>query len=363
VKELFLLDPEVVFLNHGSFGACPRPVFEAYQRYQLELERRPVEWLKRRCRKLLDGVRARLATYVGADVDGLVLVPNATSGVNMVARSLRLEPGDEVLATDREYGAADIVWRFVCERTGARYLRRPPDGLWEAVTDRTRVIVVSHVSSPTAEILPVEDICRRARAAGILTLVDGAHGPGQLPIDLDALGADAYAGNCHKWLCAPKGAGFLWVAPGLREVIEPLIVSWDWEQETAFAARQGWQGTRDPAAFLAVSDAIDFQAEHDWDQVRDRCHALAARAQRGIADLTGLEPPRGPFAQMCSAELPPCDPDEVQRRLLDEHRIEVPCLAWEGRPLIRVSCQAYNDLQDVESLLEALAITVPRLRA
>ena len=354
MKELFLLDPEVVFLNHGSFGACPRPVFEAYQRYQLELERRPMELLKRRYRELMDAVRARLADYVGADVDGLLLVPNATAGVNMVARSLRLRPGDEVLATDREYGAVDILWRFVCERTGARYVRRSPAGLWGAVTERTRVISVSHVASPTGEILPVHEICRRARAEGIVTVVDGAHAPGHLPLRLEELGADAYAGNCHKWLSAPKGAGFLSVGPALRGVVEPLIVSWDWEQETAFAARYGWQGTRDPAAFLAVPDAIDFQAQHDWDAVRERCHELAATAQRGIAELVGIEPPPGPFAQMCAAELPPCEPEEVQVRLLEEHRIEVPCRRWEDRPLIRVSCQAYNDAMDVDRLLEAL---------
>lgn len=354
MKDLFLLDPEVVFLNHGSFGACPRPVFEAYQRYQLELERQPVEFLGRRFPGLIDGARERLAAYVRADPDGLVFVPNATAGVNVVARSLRLRPGDEVLASDREYGAVDIVWRFVCERTGARYVRTPPEELWDAVTGRTRVIAVSHVSSWTAEILPVEEICRRAREAGILTLVDGAHAPGQIPLDLDALGADAYAGNCHKWLCAPKGAGFLWVAPGLRALLEPLIVSWDWEREAAFAARHRWPGTRDPAACLAVPDAIDFLAEHDWDTVRTRCHELAGQAQRAIAELAGVEPPPGPFAQMSAAELPSCDPDEVQRRLREEHRIEVVCRAWEARPLIRVSCQAYNDEGDVERLLDAL---------
>jgi len=354
VNELFLLDPEIVFLNHGSFGACPRPVFEAYQRYQLELERRPVELLKRRYHGLLDAVRERLAAFVGADPEGLVLMPNATAGINMVARSLALEPGDEVLATDREYGAVDIVWRFVCERTGASYVRTTPERLWDAVTERTRAIAVSHVSSPTGEILPVEDICRRAREAGIVTLVDGAHAPGHLPLELELLGADAYAGNCHKWLCAPKGAGFLWVGQSLREVVEPLIVSWDWEEETAFALRQGWQGTRDPAAFLAVPDAIDFQAAHDWEAVRERCHALAARAQSGIAEVTGLEPPPGPFGQMAAAELPPCDPDEVQRRLLEEHRVEVLCRAWQGRRLIRVSCQAYNGEQDVDYLLDVL---------
>jgi isopenicillin-N epimerase len=354
VKELFLLDPEVAFLNHGSFGACPRPVFEAYQRYQLELERNPVEFLGRRFPDLIDAARTRLAGYVGADPDGLVFVPNATSGVNVVARSLRLRPGDEVLASDREYGAVDIVWRFVCGRAGASYVRRPPGELWDAVTERTRVISISHVSSPTAEILPVEEVCRRARESGILTVVDGAHGPGQLPLELDALGADAYAGNCHKWLCAPKGAGFLWAAPGLRDLLEPLIVSWDWERETAFAARHRWQGTGDPAACLAVPDAIDFLAEHDWDSVRERCHLLAAGAQRAIAELAGVEPPPGPFAQMSAAQLPPGDPDDVQRRLREEHRVEVVCREWEGRPLIRVSFQGYNDDRDLERLLAAL---------
>lgn len=294
MKDLFLLDPEVVFLNHGSFGACPRRVFEAYQRYQLDLERRPVEFLGRRFPELIDAARGRLAAYLRADPDGLVFVPNATAGVNVVARSLPLGPGDEVLATDREYGAVDMVWRFVCERAGARYVRTTPAQLWDAVTARTRVIAVSHVSSWTAEIMPVEEICRRAREVGILTLVDGAHGPGQLPVDLDALGADAYAGNCHKWLGAPKGAGFLWAAPGLRDLLEPLIVSWGWERETAFAARHRWHGTLDPAAWLAVPDAIDFQAEHDWDQVRSRCHGLAAQARSAVAELAGIEPPPGP---------------------------------------------------------------------
>jgi len=363
VKELFLLDPEVVYLNHGSFGACPRPVFDAYQRYQLELERRPMELLKRRYRELLDVARERLAAYVRADVDGLLFLPNATAGMNVLARSLALEPGDEVLTTNREYGAVDIVWRFVCERAGAAYVRRPPEELWDAVTERTRVISLSHISSPTGEILPVGDVCRRAREAGILTLVDGAHAPGHIDLDLTALGADAYAGNCHKWLCAPKGAGFLWVGRRLRDVVEPLIISWDWEGETDFAARHGWQGTRDPAAFLAVTDAIGFQAEHDWDTVRARCHELAAEAQRGVAVLSGREPPPGPFAQMSAAELPPCKPENVQRRLLEEHAVEVPCREWEGRPLIRISCQAYNDALDVERLLAALPECISARRA
>ena len=354
MKELFLLDPDVVFLNHGSYGATPRPVFEAYQRYQLELERNPVEFLGRRFPDLIDAARLRLAAYVGADPDGLVFVPNATAGINVVARSLPLRPGDEVLASDREYGAVNIVWRFVCEGAGARYVQHPPEELWDAVTERTRVLSISHVSSPTAEILPVEELCRRARAAGTLTVVDGAHAPGQLPLELDALGADAYSGNCHKWLCAPKGAGFLWAGPTFRDLLEPLIVSWDWERETEFATRHRWQGTRDPAACLAVPDAIDFLAEHHWDEVRARCHELAARAQAGISEWAATEPRSGPFAQMAAAQLPPCDPAEIQRQLRERYAIEVPCKAWEGRPLIRVSLQGYNEETDVERLLAAL---------
>lgn len=357
MKELFLLDPDVTFLNHGSYGACPRPVFAAYQRYQLELERQPVEFLSRRLPEWIDAVRERLAAYVGADPEGLVLLPNATSGMNVVARSLTLEPGDEVVASNREYGAVDMVWRFVCERAGATYLRRPPAGLWDAVGDRTRVVCLSHISSPTAEILPVEEICARARAAGILSVIDGAHGPGQLPLDLRALGADAYAGNCHKWLCAPKGAGFLVVGERLRDVLQPQVLSWDWERETAFAARHRWAGTRDPAAYLAIPDAIDFLAEHDWTAVRARCHELVLRAGAELTAL-GLRPLDGPFAQMVALELPPCDAEEVQRRLLDEHAIEVIAREWEGRPLLRVSFQGYNDESDLERLLEAVPAVI-----
>jgi isopenicillin-N epimerase len=228
------------------------------------------------------------------------------------------------------------------------------DELGDAIGERTRVLFVSHISSPTAEILPLEELCRRAREAGALTVVDGAHAPGQLPLALDTLGADVYAGNCHKWLCAPKGAGFLWVEEGYRDGVEAPLVSWDWELETGFAARRRWRGTHDPSASLAVPDAIDFQAEHGWDAVRARCHELAARAQQRIAELTGIEPPSGPFAQMAAAQLPPCDPGEVQRRLREEHSIEVVCREWEGRPLIRVSCQAYNEEGDIDRLLEAL---------
>ena len=356
LREQFLLDPDVVFLNHGSFGACPRPVFEQYQGWQVELEREPVDFLSRERRfpDLIEAAKARLAEYVGTNPNNLVFVPNATSGVNMAARSVPLEAGDEVLASDQEYGALDYLWEHVCSRAGARYVRRPPDELASALTESTRVLFVSHITSRTALRLPVEELCRAARAAGVLTLVDGAHVPGQIPLDLDALGADVYAGNCHKWLMAPKGAGFLFVRPEHQAWIEPLVVSWGWGEGETFADRLRYEGTRDPAAYLSVPAAIDFQADHDWNAVRERCRGLAERARTEIAALTGVEPQPPQGLQMVSVPLPDCDPAQLQRRLYDEHRIEIPCALWAGRPLLRASFQGYNDESDLDRLLTAL---------
>ncbi len=363
LRDLFLLDPDVVFLNHGSFGACPRPVFEEYQRLQRELEWQPVEFLGRRLAGLLDEVAAELGDFLNADPEGLVFLPNATTGVNVVARSLRLLPGDEVLATDHEYGALDLLWEFVSGRTGARYVRRAvpvpvesaeaaTEAIWGGVTERTRVLFLSHVSSKTAIRFPVAELCRRARASGITTIVDGAHAPGQVPVDLAEIGADFYVGNCHKWLCAPKGSGFLWAAPDRRAALEPLVVSWGWTAESIFRERHGWQGTRDPAAHLAIPAAIRFQREHGWGDVRLRCHRLLADALPRLGQPVAGE---SLYAQMASVELPSCDPAEVRGRLLDEHRIEVACERWNERPLLRVSVQGYNDEHDLERLERALA--------
>ena len=375
LRAEFLLDPDVVFLNHGSFGACPRPVFERYQAWQRELERRPVEFLARRLPDLLGAVRARLAAYVGARPDDLVLVPNATAAINVVARSLRLEPGDEIVATDHEYGACDLLWRHVCERAGARYVRAElplpltspravADAVLARVTERTRAVFVSHVTSPTALVMPVAEIARRAREAGVPTIVDGAHGPGQLPVDLGTLGADVYAGNCHKWLCAPKGAGFLWARPELQETIEALVIGWGYADDATFVSRHTLAGTRDPAAYLAVPDAIDWQDEHGWESVRDRCHELAREARVRLAESTGLAPlvadSREHFVQMLAAPLPDRAPDDLQARLYERHRIEVPARPWNGRPLVRVSFQGYNDERDLEALLAGLRAELSR---
>jgi isopenicillin-N epimerase len=368
LRDHFLLDPDVIFLNHGSFGACPRPVFETYQNWQLELERQPVEFLGRRHDALLDEARASLSQYVNADIDNLVFVPNATAGVNVVARSLSLQPGDEILTTDHEYGAINKTWEFVCQQTGACYVQHPielpvsspeafVESFWSAVTPQTRVISISHITSPTALIFPIEEICRRAREAGILTIIDGAHAPGQIPVDLRAIDADFYSGNCHKWLSAPKGAAFLYARPEHHLMMQPSIISWGWSNEASFVSRIQAQGTRDLAAFLSVPAAIEFQAEHDWDAVRRDCHALAVGLVERMTALTGLPPiaPENWFNQMVALPLPPHDTDDLKRRLYDNYRIEVPLGTWNERQFTRVSIQGYNTQSDLDALVNALA--------
>lgn len=370
MRDLFLLDPAVVFLNHGSFGACPASVFEVYQQWQRELERQPVAFLGRRADALLDTARARLAAYLNAAPENLVFVVNATVALNMVARSLPLQPGDEILSTDHEYGAVDKTWQFVCQKTGARLVSRAmplpvtshavfADAFWEAVTPRTRVISISQITSPTALIFPVAEICRRARQAGILTVIDGAHAPGQVPLDLRALGADFYAGNCHKWLCAPKGAGFLYARAEQHALVEPLIVSHGWQAEGTFVSRNQWQGTRDLAAFLSVPAAIDFQQQHGWDAVRARCHQMARDLRTRLAALTGLEPVAPDngewFAQMFAAPLPCCDLAALGASLYARYRVEVPLIARPEGAYVRVSLQGYNTQADADALVQALS--------
>jgi isopenicillin-N epimerase len=326
-----------------------------YQQWQRELELNPVDLLARRLEGLLDEARAELAEFVGADPEGLAFLPNATAAVNAVARSLDLGPGDEVLGTDHEYGAMELAWRDVCARAGATYVPQAvavpatddvSDAIWAGASEHTRVLFVSHITSLTALRLPVEELCRRARAAGIVSVVDGAHGPGQLDLDLRALDADFYAGNCHKWLCAPKGAGFVYAARQWRDRLRPLVVSWGATSQR-FGVRIGAQGTRDPAAYLAIPAAIHFHAEYLAPRRRE-CNDLLAEF------LERLGRPLSPwFEQMASVELPPCEPEEVGRRLL-ELGIESLVKEWNGRPLLRVSVQAYNTRDDLQRLAAAL---------
>jgi isopenicillin-N epimerase len=379
MRSHFLLDPGITFLNHGSFGACPRPVFEALQHWQREMERNPVDFLGRRSAGLLAQARAALASHLGAQAAHLIFVPNATTGVNVVARSLALAPGDEVLATNHEYGACLATWQRECDRAGARLtlvdIPLPFEReafvprLMACVGPRTRLIFASHLASTTALVFPVQALCAQARERGVLTLIDGAHAPGQLPLSIDALGADFYTGNAHKWLCAPKGSAFLHARPEHHPHLHATVTSWGYVAgtggHTGFDAYTGstllerrlqWQGTRDFAAWLAVPAAIDFQRQHDWPSVQARCHAMAVALMHRVAQRTGLPPiaADADFAQMVPLAVPHDDAEALRARLFDEHRIEVPVTRHDGRSFVRVSVQGYNDEADLTRLEAAL---------
>ncbi len=385
LKELFLLDPEIIFLNHGSFGACPRPVFEKYQEWQQRLERQPVQFLGAELEGYLLQSRQILAEYLGAAASEVVYIPNATHGVNIVARSLRLSAGDEILTTNQEYGACNFIWEFVSQKTGASYKRQPitmpvdsveamVDQFWQAVTPRTRVIFISHITSPTSLIIPVDLICQRAREAGILTVIDGAHAVGQISLDLSTLGADFYTGNCHKWMLSPKGAGFLYARPEAQHLIEPLIVSWGYQsiistpRESRFVDLLQWTGTRDPAAALAVPAAIAFMHTYHWEEVRKRCHSLLKSAIQRISEQTRM-PALYPadsdcYQQMGTIPIPRVkDLDELKTHLYNDYKIEIPCLEWNGQHYIRLSVQGYNSEDDIEVLIGALNYLLPVMAA
>jgi isopenicillin-N epimerase len=381
MRALFDLDPDLVFLNHGSYGACPRPVMAALHDWQRRMERNPVEFLGRRSAALLRQSREHLAGFVGAQADHLVFIPNATTGVNIVARSLALQPGDEVLATSLEYGACDATWQRVCAAQGALYRRadialplqseRVADTLMAQLTPRTRLLFVSHVASTTALVLPLAAVVRAAHAHGVPVLVDGAHAPGQIELGLDALDADFYTGNCHKWLCAPKGTAFLHVRPEHQDRLDATVTSWGYVAGSAghtgfdaytgrsvFERRLQWQGTRDICGCLAVGAAIDFHRQHLGAAVRQRCHDGAVDLMHRMAAHFGLAPigRDDDFAQMAPLPVPDCDAEALRATLFDRHRIEVPVTRHEGRCFVRVSVQGYNTQAELDRLEQALKL-------
>lgn len=378
----FLLDPAVTFLNHGSFGACPQPVFARYQAWQLQLERQPVAFLDplRGYGKWMKDAREALAAFLGADPADLVGQVNATAGLNVVMQSLPLKAGDEILTADHEYAALDKTMAYVARRTRAQIVRVAiplpldsesafTDALLAAITPRTRVIFLSHITSATALRLPIDRIVAEARRRGIWSVIDGAHTPGHIPLDLDALGADFYAGNCHKWMMAPKGAAFLHVRREWQALINPLVISHGWTEDmhdpgtpgafgnTPFIDSLEMQGTRDPAAFLTVPAAIGFAQAHDWNRVRRRCRDLIDATEARVAALTGLAPfstPEFRAPQMASLRLPRTDPRALQRDLLDRFGIEIPCFDWQDNSIARVSAQGYNSAAQMDHLVAAL---------
>ena len=385
------LDPGVVFLNHGSFGACPRAVAGAQAELRARLEREPVRFMVEALEGLLDGARAELGAFLGAPPDGLAFVPNATAGVNAVLRSMPLAPGDALLTTDHAYNACANALRFVAERAGARVdvaelpvpLSGPDeavDRVLGAVTDRTRLFLLDHVTSPTALVLPGERIVRELRERGVETLVDGAHAPGMIPLNVERVGAAYYTGNCHKWLCAPKGAGFLWVREDKRAEVRPAVISHGMNSRrtdrSRFLLEFDWTGTDDPTAALCVPEALRFVASLDpdgWEGVRRRNRELVLAGRDVLVDRLGLEPtgPDEMVGAICSLRLPESDgpapasalyADPMQRAMLERFGVQAPIIPWPAHParLIRISAFLYNAPGQYGRLAEALAALLGR---
>lgn len=385
------LDPGVTFLNHGSYGACPEPVLAHQCALRERMEAEPVRFLSGDLPELLDDARHRVAAFLRADPDGLAFVTNATTGINTVLQSLRFQAGDELLTTDHEYNATLNALAAVAARDGARVvIARIPfpiadpgevaEAILSAVSPATRLVLLSHVTSPTALVLPVPELVGELAARGIDTLVDGAHAPGMVPVDLDGLGAAYWTGNGHKWLCGPKGSAVLWVRADRRDRIHPLVVSHGANEilgeRTRFRAEFDWVGTGDPTAFLTLPSAIDWMAatapDHGgWPGIMAANHALALAGRNVVAAALRVAPPAPDTMLGSMAALPipglgdDAAADALWRALALEDGIQVPIGTWpvravrgEGDPehvLVRISAQRYNEIADYERLAQALA--------
>ena len=297
LKDQFLLDPKVTYLNHGSFGACSKEVYKNLLYWQRELELQPVKYFEQTIFENLETSRSELSSYVNCDKDDLVLVQNPSTAINTVAKSLKLNKGDEILSTDHEYGAMDKTWQFICNKLGSKYIQIPFDfplenkdqfinSFLSKINKKTKVIFISHITSPTGLVFPVKEICNAVKNEKIITIIDGAHAPGHIDLNIKEICPDVYTGACHKWMCSPKGVSFLYVNKSLQNKIDPLIVSWGWNSDTPshslFLDYHQYQGTRDMGAFLTIPKVIKFLKENNWQEIAKKCRLETKLARKKI---------------------------------------------------------------------------------
>lgn len=373
LKNLFLLNPEYRHLNHGSFGACPKPIFENYQKWQLALERDPVDFFVNKGNVLLQQSKEALGKYINCDPDNLVYTTNPTYAINIVAKSLNLAPGDEILATDQEYGALDRTWNYYCKKAEAKYVQQKInlpvtskeqmiEDFFAGYTENTKAIFISQITSMTALIFPVKEICERAKSLGLITIVDGAHVPGHIPLDLAELQADIFTGACHKWMMTPKGCSFLFARPEIQNTFDPVIISWGYEAEvqgkSKFLDYHQLQGTRDYAAFLTVPAAIEFMEQHNWWEETKKNKELLRKNYPVICALFGATPlcpiSNEFLGQIASIPLPIDDPAPLKKELFETYKIEVPVFKLRDQVYLRLSTHVYVDQNDVDALIAAL---------
>ncbi|MCC5629671.1 aminotransferase class V-fold PLP-dependent enzyme [Nostoc sphaeroides] len=380
VRGLWSLDSAVTFLNHGSFGACPKQVLEFQQKLRSQLEHEPLRFFGREWEPLLDDARIKLAAFVGADVQDLVFVPNATTGVNSVLRSLTFSPEDEILTTNHEYNACRNALDFIASRTGARVVVAkipfPIDSpqqviaaVIERVSPKTRLALLDHVTSQTGLIFPIQELVRELQQRGVDTLVDGAHAPGMISLDLREIGATYYTGNCHKWLCAPKGTAFLYVRRDKQLEIRPLTISHGTNSprtdKSRFQLEFDWTGTDDPTAYMSVPEAIAFMGSllpGGWTELRQQNHQLVLQGRRLLCEALEVQPPcpEEMIGSMAVVPLPAIlenrDFMSIHDELFDKFGIQVQVMPWQEKPrlLVRISAQIYNTLEQYEYLARVL---------
>lgn len=373
MKEKFLLNTEYTFLNHGSFGACPKPIFENYQSFQHEMESDPVYFIQKKFQVHLAKAKKALANFIHCDANDFFFIPNPTVAINTIMRSFNLKPGDEILTTNHEYGAMDRTWNFYCKNSGVKYVRQPIslpiiskerllEEFWNGLTDKTKVIFLNQISSTTALIFPVKEICDKARELGITTIIDGAHVPGHIDLDIKDLNPDYYTGTLHKWMLAPKGSSFLYVKKELQNQIDPLVVSWGYESlmpgESQFLDYHEYQGTNDNSAFLCTPAVIDFLQENHWKQKSTEAKVLVLKNYPRFCALMNSKP-IAPLSteflgQMASIPIQTSKPQELKDLLYHNYKIQVPIMLLNGKVYLRYSINAYNSQADLDVLYKAL---------
>ena len=374
LKKHFLLRDDITFLNFGSFGACVKPVFERYQQYQLELEQEPVQFIMVNGLTYLEKSREALGKYLNCDKDDLVYVTNPSYAVNAIAKSFNLHPRDEILSTNLEYGACDKTWEYYCQRAGALFVRQPISlpiqskeefisEFFKGLTIHTKMIFISHITSSTGLRLPVEEICAIAKEKGLITFVDGAHAPAQVPIDLNNSSFDIFTGACHKWMMTPKGSSFLYVKKEFQSMVDPLIVSWGYKSmspsHSTFLDYHQTNGTRDFSSFLTIPDAIQFMEENHWDDVSRECRELVIHNAPTLCKLLGavpLAPLNDIFIrQLFSASIKTAEPEKLQSHLFEAYHVEVPVMRHGDKAYLRYSINAFNSQKDLDTLFDAIS--------
>ena len=370
-KSLFLLDPNIIHLNHGSFGACPKPIFDSLISWQKKLEFNPVKHLAFDMYDYLEESRESLSNYINCNKDDIVFFPNPSTALNTVIKSLDLKNNDEILTTNHEYGALDKTWNFICKKTGAKYIKQniilPLKSkndfiniFIKGINKNTKVIFISHITSPTGLIFPVEEICKIARENNIFCIIDGAHVPGHIDLDIKQLNPDIYTGACHKWMCAPKGTSFLYAKKEIQNDIDPLVISWGYDSDipshSKYLDYHQWQGTQDPSAYLTIPDVINFLNKNNWNEVSKKCRLINIEARELINKSLNKNPISDNqfIGQMSTIEIKCEDSIKVIKKLYEDFKIVVPIVKWEDKMLLRFSIQAYNSMEDIEKLIFAI---------